>query len=176
MTVFCKGTFDYSKSLLVGPRSAPSNGEALGLGSSGFLVVTPFHDQSSGDTILVHRGWVSRKDKALAYVDQVPKGQVVEFEGVVAPAETAGTFTPPRDPKTGQFFLLNPEEMGQVLELNNPQPLLIEQINGPGPLLCKSTDGMMTFKVHPATHLGYAATWYGLCGTSLYMIKRLFFK
>jgi len=72
--VWCVGTFDHSKQILMGPRSAPAGMEAAAAAAtgkrnppgaptpSGWDVITPF-TCTDGTVLLVDRGWV-RTDQA----------------------------------------------------------------------------------------------------------------
>ncbi|CAN3358044.1 cytochrome oxidase assembly protein Shy1p [Diutina catenulata] len=49
----CKGHFDYSQEMFLGPRMRD--------GHLGYLVVTPFVREAGGKPILVERGWISKE-------------------------------------------------------------------------------------------------------------------
>mmetsp|Transcript_23880 Transcript_23880/g.44327 ORF Transcript_23880/g.44327 Transcript_23880/m.44327 type:complete len:236 (-) Transcript_23880:8-715(-) len=170
--VQCVGTFDTSKTMLVGPRSKPKAASDGGMGQSGYLAITPFKDEDSGKEILVNRGWVKRADEALAFK---PEPGVVTFDGVLAENETAGTFTPDHESGSRHFFAMSALDLGPAAGLPQDVPV-VERIDGGGPLVTKTPDDLLNFKVSPIVHVGYAITWYGLCSTGLYMIRKRFFR
>jgi len=178
--VKCAGTFHYDQSMLVGPRHAPKASSAAsgGMGTSGFLVVTPFTvDAPVGKTILVNRGWAARLKTDVAF-ERPPAEQAeerVEIEAVIAEDEVPGMFTPDANATTGTFFALESKTLAQARGLPE-DTYIVEQINGSGPLLTKTTDSFLQVKVHPATHGGYAVTWFGVSGAALFIIKKLFLR
>mmetsp|Transcript_6930 Transcript_6930/g.10971 ORF Transcript_6930/g.10971 Transcript_6930/m.10971 type:complete len:242 (-) Transcript_6930:1416-2141(-) len=175
--VFGRGTFAYDQSVFVGPRSPPAGRKTgTAMKPSGFYVVTPFTEASNGKQYLVNRGWVQRDKPMLAYVEEKPdSNNLVAIEAVVGVNESGGTFTPDNSKQDDMFlFVLDSKSIGKIRNLPE-DTLLLDQIDGPGPVLSKSIESFESFKVPPVTHVGYAATWYGLCGTGLYMIKRRFF-
>jgi cytochrome oxidase assembly protein ShyY1 len=103
---------------------------------------------------------------------------VVSFEGVIGVDEEGGTFTP-TDAKATQstkmFFAVNAKTMARAKGLPD-DAFLVDRVGGPGPLVSKSLESMLVFKVHPATHLGYAATWYGLSLAALVFLRKRFFR
>lgn len=70
-----KGSFDYSQEMFLGPR--------MRNGTTGYLVVTPFHRSDGGEPILVERGWISKEKvipetRAKGYLSHLalPQGEV----------------------------------------------------------------------------------------------------
>jgi cytochrome oxidase assembly protein ShyY1 len=103
---------------------------------------------------------------------------VVSFEGVIGVDEDGGTFTP-TDAKATQstkmFFAVNAKTMARAKGLPD-DTFLVDRVGGPGPLVSKSLESMLNFKVHPATHLGYAATWYGISVAAVVFLRKRFFR
>jgi len=174
--VKCLGDFEPEKSMTISPRSSPLAAVSSAPSPSGFYLLTPFKDQLSNRRFLVVRGWLPRSQEPFY---RKGFGEIhdknVELEGFIAPDETAGLFTPDNNANTGNYFYMDAKVMNEANDIGADQ-LIVEQLGGfkEGPVT-KTTDSLMTFKVHPATHVGYAATWYGLSAAGLYMIKRRFF-
>lgn len=183
--VRCNGTFDYDQTMFVGPRSAPAHGMqgAGAMQPSGWYAFTPFKDESSGKRVLVNRGWVPRDQQELAKKPPQSSGsgaaENVEFEGVLASGEQGGTFTPDKLKEDSiEYFRVDLDAMRKQRDLPEDAPL-VERVQAspedakilPRP---KSPEDMMIFQVHPMTHAGYAATWYGLCATGLFFLKKRF--
>jgi len=173
-----RGEFAYEQSMLVGPRSAPagSKGASGALAASGFVVVTPFRDAESGQRLLVNRGWVPRAQADLGTRRLRPAGEPEAFEAVRSASERAGAFTPDSNAAQGSWFTLDAPAMAAARDLPEDTPL-VERIDAAGdPIVSRNSDSLLVFKVNPATHVGYAATWYGLSAASLYMIRKRFFR
>ncbi|GBG25121.1 Surfeit locus protein 1 [Hondaea fermentalgiana] len=179
--VRCSGTFDYAQSMFVGPRSAPAHG-VQGTGAmqpSGWYVVTPFTDKDSGKRVLVNRGWIPRDQQQLA-LQGLEKGLDAEsFDGVLAKAEEGGTFTPDKlSNESVEYFRMDVETMRAQRGLPENTPLVERVQTSPQEATImprpKAPEDMMVFQVHPMTHVGYAATWYGLSAAGLFLIRKRF--
>jgi surfeit locus 1 family protein len=117
--IVARGKFRHDQEMLVGPR--------LHEGEDGFFVITPLERGDGMSTVLVNRGWVSRKlkdqkDRPLG----VPRGEVA-VEGLLREPIQKNYFTPDNRPDKGQYFFPDVEEMA---ELTGSQPILIEQTMG----------------------------------------------
>lgn len=182
--VRCSGTFAYADSLFVGPRSAPQGTDAAAaaaMAPSGFFVVTPFVDAESGRTLLVHRGWVPRRQRAQALEASEAATGTATFDAVVRVDEVGGVFTPERPSVDDvDYFRIDADAMKRQRDLP-PDTFFVEQIRAPdnalaqGALACRSAQDLLFFQVHPSTHVGYAATWFGLCLAGLLLTRRRFF-
>lgn len=96
-------------------------------GEDGFVVITPLERGEGMSTVLVNRGWVSkklkdRKSRPLG----LPEGEVV-VEGLLREPIQKNYFTPDNRPDKGQYFFPDIEQMA---ELTGSQPILIEQTMG----------------------------------------------
>jgi surfeit locus 1 family protein len=146
------GTFDHAKEVYVyAPRAD------TGPTRQGFKVLTPFQ-LSSGDTILVDRGWVAQaqKDPATRAKGQVEG--VLELQGKLIPPTPASTFTPPPDLATKTFYVRDTAAIEEALGQKFRRGLIFEAKTrtdgGPEPM-------QSTLNI-PDNHLGYAITWFSL--------------
>jgi len=187
--VRCKGVFDFSKSILLGPRAPPLGTEILersAVSPSGYFLITPLV-QENGETVLVNQGWIPKN-----YVDD-ETGKVgeemikklgigsVDIVGVVAPTEFPGQFTPSNMPEKRKFFWLDIAEMKRICDAPR-NAWFIDRVESdkapsnyayPAP---RPIESYMNFKVNPYTHIGYSATWYGLCLTGIAVTRFRFLK
>jgi cytochrome oxidase assembly protein ShyY1 len=67
----------------------------------------------------VNRGWIARGDAA----ERRQSVGEVEVEVVPVRSEKGGSFAPPNDPNTGQWFSMNTEEMSRYADLPNTATL-----------------------------------------------------
>mmetsp|Transcript_15097 Transcript_15097/g.17095 ORF Transcript_15097/g.17095 Transcript_15097/m.17095 type:complete len:324 (+) Transcript_15097:80-1051(+) len=185
--VICSGDFDYENSILLGPRSPPKGSKALSksaVSPSGYFLITPLR-QKNGETVLVNQGWIPKElvDQKSGEVkkqlsDSFEKG-VVTVSAVVAPSEYPGALTPENRVDERIFFWLDAKEMRRIC--NAPATAwLIDLIDSkhstssyPAP---RPVNSYMDFKVSPYTHVGYSATWYGLCLTGLAVTRFRFLR
>jgi surfeit locus 1 family protein len=123
----------------------------------GVRVMTPFQ-LTSGDTILVDRGWVpeERRDPATRAEGQV--SGVITIEGSFRRSAPGSAFTPPPDTRTRTWYRRNAPDIARALGLQLRTPLVFEaagRVNG-GP------EPLPTAVRIPDNHLNYALTWYAL--------------
>jgi surfeit locus 1 family protein len=146
------GTFDHSREVYVYAPRADG-----GPTRQGFRVLTPFA-LSSGNTILVDRGWIGEmaRDPTTRAKGQV-EGEL-ELEGRLLPSTPPGTFTPPADLKTRTFYVRDAEAIAQAVGVRLHRRLIFEATThnegGPEP---KPTELTL-----PDNHLSYAITWFSL--------------
>ncbi|KAJ5692178.1 Cytochrome oxidase assembly protein shy1 [Penicillium macrosclerotiorum] len=155
--VYTTGHYRHDKEMLVGPR--------MNEGEDGFLVVTPLERGDGQSTVLVNRGWISRKmmDKK-DRPNGLPEGEVT-VEGLLREPWKKNMFTPENKPEEGKFYFPDIEQMA---ELGGSQPVWIEETMVPD--LLESYD--RTAKGIPIgrapevnlrnNHAQYIFTWYGL--------------
>ncbi|KAL5358207.1 SURF1 family-domain-containing protein [Aspergillus floccosus] len=114
--VYATGRLRHDQEMLVGPRMRE--------GQDGFVVMTPLERGDGQSTVLVNRGWISRK-----MVDQkdrtvgLPQGEVT-VEGLLREPYKKNMFTPENKPEDGKFYFPDVEQMA---ELTGSQPVLIEE-------------------------------------------------
>lgn len=100
-------------------------------GQDGFFVVTPL-EREGGSTVLVNRGWISRKMKEQrdrlrqGEGRALPEGEVV-VEGLLREPWKKNMFTPDNVPAEGKFYFPDIEQMA---ELTGSQPVWIEETMG----------------------------------------------
>lgn len=116
--VYATGRLRHDKEMLVGPR--------MNEGEDGFIVVTPL-EREGQSTVLVNRGWISRKlkdqkDRPLGVLDEE-----VTVEGLLREPWKKNMFTPENKPEEGKFYF---PDINQMAEKSGSQPVWIEQTMG----------------------------------------------
>uniref|UniRef100_A0A8D0HJ04 SURF1-like protein n=1 Tax=Sphenodon punctatus TaxID=8508 RepID=A0A8D0HJ04_SPHPU len=172
------GYFDHSKELYILPRSlvnpkreAKAAGQLISSPETGANVITPFYCTDLGITILVNRGFVSRKK---VNPETRLKGQIegeVDLIGVVRLTESRKPFVPQNRPEKNQWYYRDLEAMARLTEA---EPILIDAdfkstVPG-GPI------GGQTRVSLRNEHMQYIITWYGLCAATSYMWYRKFIQ
>ncbi|XP_042334949.1 surfeit locus protein 1 isoform X2 [Sceloporus undulatus] len=173
-----RGYFDHSKELYILPRSLvdPEKekrdaGQLMSNPESGANVITPFYCTDLGITILVNRGFVSRKKLK---PETRLKGQTeeeIELTGVVRLSETRKPFVPENNVERNRWHYRDLEAMARV---TGAEPIFIDAdykstIPG-GPI------GGQTRVSLRNEHLQYIITWYGLCAATSYMWYKKFIQ
>ncbi|XP_062816317.1 surfeit locus protein 1 isoform X1 [Anolis carolinensis] len=176
--VTVRGHFDHSKELYLLPRSlvdpekeARDAGRVLSSPDSGANVLTPFHCTDLGITILVNRGFVSKKKLK---PETRMKGQVegeLDLTGVVRLTEPRQPFVPENDPERNRWHYRDLEAMARV---SGSEPVCIDAdhkstVPG-GPI------GGQTRVTLRNEHLQYILTWYGLCAATSFMWYKKFIQ
>ncbi|KAI1192351.1 SURF1 family-domain-containing protein [Nemania serpens] len=173
--VVARGRYRHDQEMLVGPRMRD--------GEDGFMVITPLEREPDPrgrgtTTVLVNRGWVSRKLRSRRdRLEGLPMGEVV-VEGLLREPWKKNMFTPENRPDKGEFYF---PDVAQMAGLVGSQPVWIEQTMEPG--LMQALE--MTSKGIPIgrpaevnlrnNHAQYIFTWYGLAlATSImfYMVVK----
>lgn len=130
---------------------------------SGYLVVTPLVLADGGGTVLVNRGWVPDTLKAGATrAAGEPSGEV-SLVGLMRAPEPRTIFTPPDDPRTGQFFTKDPVTIAAHDGLADVAPFIVDADATPNPGGWPL--GGQTAIAIPNNHLSYALTWFALAAT-----------
>ncbi|KAJ6115019.1 hypothetical protein N7486_000797 [Penicillium sp. IBT 16267x] len=169
--VYATGHFRHDKEMLIGPRMLE--------GEDGFMVVTPLERADGQSTVLVNRGWISRK-----MADQkdrpngLPEGEVT-VEGLLREPWKKNMFTPDNKPLEGKFYF---PDIAQMAELSGSQPVWIESTMVPD--LLESYDrlakGMPIGRTAEVTlrnnHAEYIFTWFGLSLATSIMLWMLIRK
>ena len=105
--------------MLIGPRMLD--------GQDGYMVVTPLARDGGASTVLVNRGWISKKHRDQRTRPQgLPTGEV-EVEGLLREPWKKNMFTPENRPEKGEFFFPDVEQMAQ---LTGSQPVWVEATQG----------------------------------------------
>lgn len=118
--VWVVGQYRHDQEMLIGPRMRD--------GEQGYMVVTPLEREGDkGATVLVNRGWISKKlgDQATR-PDSLVKGEV-RVEGMLRQPWKKNMFTPENRPEKGEFYF---PDVDQMAALTGSQPVWIEQTMG----------------------------------------------
>ncbi|KAJ5780974.1 hypothetical protein N7457_006134 [Penicillium paradoxum] len=162
--VYATGRLRHDKEMLVGPRMHD--------GEDGFIVVTPL-EREGQSTVLVNRGWISRKlkdqkDRPLGVLDEE-----VTVEGLIREPWKKNMFTPDNKPAEGKFYF---PDINQMAELSGSQPVWIEQTMVPDLIefYDREAKGIPIGRAAEVSlknnHSQYIFTWYGLSlATSIMM-------
>lgn len=117
--VYATGQLRHDQEMLIGPRMRE--------GQDGFIVITPLERGEDKSTVLVNRGWISKKMmNQKNRVEGLPKGEVT-IEGLIREPWKRNMFTPENKPEEGRFYFPDVEQMA---ELTGSQPVWIEQTMG----------------------------------------------
>ncbi|OAA75150.1 Surfeit locus 1 [Akanthomyces lecanii RCEF 1005] len=112
--VVATGRLRHDQEMLIGPRMRD--------GQDGYMVVTPL-ERKDGSTILVNRGWISKKHRDQRSRPQgLPAGEVT-VEGLLREPWKKNMFTPDNRPDKGEFYF---PDVKQMAELTGAQPVWVE--------------------------------------------------
>ncbi|KND92867.1 Cytochrome oxidase assembly protein shy1 [Tolypocladium ophioglossoides CBS 100239] len=154
--VLATGRFRHDQEMLIGPRMRD--------GKDGYMVVTPL-EREGGSTVLVNRGWISKK-----YRDQrtrpasLTRG-LVTVEGLLREPWKKNMFTPENRPDKGEFYFPDVEQMAA---LTNSQPVWVEATMEPEfmRMMDYEARGIPFGRAAEVNlrnnHAQYIFTWYGL--------------
>ncbi|KAK3693795.1 SURF1 family-domain-containing protein [Podospora appendiculata] len=156
--VWTTGHFRHDKEMLVGPRMRD--------GEQGYMVVTPLEREGGPEaTVLVNRGWISKKlEDQRARPDSVKPGEV-RIEGMLRKPWKKNMFTPDNRPDIGEFYF---PDVHQMAALTGSQPVWVEQTMDPDLLQVYDYETRGIPIGRPAevnlrnNHAQYIFTWYGL--------------
>ncbi|KAI8627861.1 SURF1 family protein [Xylariaceae sp. FL1651] len=174
--VLARGRYRHDLEMLVGPRMRD--------GEDGFMVITPLErdpggtDGKGSTTVLVNRGWISRKlRRQQDRREGLPTGEVV-VEGLLREPWKKNMFTPENRPDKGEFYF---PDVKQMAELAGSQPVWVEQTMEPDLMQALEMESKGIPIGRPAevnlrnNHAQYIFTWYGLAiATSImfYMVVK----
>jgi surfeit locus 1 family protein len=116
--VYATGRFRHDQEMLIGPRMHD--------GKEGFLVITPLERHGDGTTVLVNRGWISKKFKRKESRTATTEG-VVTVEGLLREPWKKNYFTPDNSPQTGDFYF---PDVLQMAQLTGSQAVWVEETMG----------------------------------------------
>lgn len=118
--VRARGRFRHEAEMLIGPRMHD--------GEQGYMVVTPLEREGGPETtVLVNRGWVSKKlRRQKDRPEGLPRGEV-EVEGLLREPWKKNMFTPDNRPDKGEFYF---PDVKQMAELTGSQAVWVEQTMG----------------------------------------------
>ncbi|XP_065918426.1 surfeit locus protein 1-like isoform X2 [Dysidea avara] len=158
------GEFDHSKEIFMWPRSRLVEG-TRGSGAHGAHVITPFHCDDTGNTILINRGWVpTAKMDASTRKEGQTEGKVT-LTAVVRAPEKKQRFAPKGEEGSNKWQYRNVKEMA---DYTRTTPVLLDadastSVTG-GPI------GGQTRVTLRNNHLEYVITWYALTLATSYML------
>lgn len=113
--VLAKGRLRHDQEMLIGPR--------IHDGEDGFIVITPL-ERDGESTVLVNRGWISKKlQDQKSRPEGLPQDEVV-VEGLLREPFKKNMFTPENQPERGKFYF---PDVVQMAQLTGSQPVLIEE-------------------------------------------------
>ena len=117
--VVTTGLLRHDQEMLIGPR--------IHDGNDGFLVVTPLQREGYASTLLVNRGWISKKlQRQVDRQAGLPTG-VVTVEGLLREPWKKNMFTPDNKPELGEFYFPDVEQMA---EFTGSDPIWVEETMG----------------------------------------------
>lgn len=118
--VYATGKLRHDKEMLIGPRMRD--------GEQGYMVVTPLEREDEGSTVLVNRGWISKKmgDQRKRHPEALPT-ETVTVEGLLREPWKKNMFTPDNRPDKWEFYF---PDVKQMAELTGSQPIWIEATMG----------------------------------------------
>jgi surfeit locus 1 family protein len=117
--VLATGHFRHDQEMLIGPRMRD--------GHEGLLVITPLEREGDATTILVNRGWISKKHRdQRTRPESLTKGTVT-VEGLLREPWKKNMFTPDNKPERGEFYF---PDVKQMAALTGSQPVWIEATMG----------------------------------------------
>lgn len=120
--VYAKGYFRHDREMLLGPR--------IHEGQDGYCVITPLDRGKDASSVLVNRGWISKKLKRQAdRKEGLPTGEVT-VEGLLRAPWKRNMFSLENKPEKGEFYF---PDVDQMAALTGCQPVWIEETTGRTP-------------------------------------------
>ncbi|KAK5998889.1 Cytochrome oxidase assembly protein shy1 [Cladobotryum mycophilum] len=167
--VLATGRLRHDQEMLIGPRMRD--------GQDGYMVVTPL-EREDGSTILVNRGWISKKHRSQrTRPDSLPRGTVT-IEGLLREPWKKNMFTPDNRPDKGEFYF---PDVQQMAALTGSQPVWVEATMEPEymKMVDYEARGIPFGRAAEVNlrnnHAQYIFTWYGLAvatSVMLYMVLK----
>jgi surfeit locus 1 family protein len=155
-----RGRFDNAKEVRVFYTAGPDDQ------GPGYLLLTPLA-LSSGETVIVNRGFVPAPLATPPTRPQSEVGGEVTVTGLMRPPQARNLFTPPDDPANGLYFSRDPAPIAAHFGLQRVAPFIVDAdktaIAGGWP------EGGLTTVNIPNNHMDYALTWFGLA-VGLWMV------
>ena len=178
--VWTRGQFDHGQEILIGPRSfIDARGESVGGGvisardsKVGFLVITPFTLEDSGERILINRGWVSRSNMTPDTREAGQETGVVRVSGVLRLTEETSSLAPPNDVRSDRWQSRDVEALAARLK-TLPVFLDLDLESSRAAAVAGGPVGGQTRISLRNDHAQYMMTWWGLTAiTTLLWLKR----
>ena len=148
--VWVEGVFAHDEEMFLGARSLQRQ--------LGFQVITPF-ERTSGETILVNRGWVplDRKEPATRAAGQVQG--TVRIEGLVVPGGRPSWFAPDNHPEQRLWYWVDLATLSEAAGIP-AQRFILDA--GPADNPGGFPVGGQTVLTLRNEHLSYVIIWYAL--------------
>lgn len=119
------GHFRHDREMLIGPRMRD--------GEQGYEVITPLEREGEGTTVLVNRGWISKKfGNQRTRPDSLVREEV-QVEGLLREPYKKNMFTPDNRVDKWEFYF---PDVKQMAELAGSQPIWIEATLGTWDQIC----------------------------------------
>lgn len=147
------GRFDAEHSVLLDNRMRD--------GQAGVELLQPFHDQASGQWLLINRGWLPWADRRVpVHFDTPAHALALDASVYVSPGST---FQLHPDPEGGQWpHLLTAVDAAQLWPALGREGFAHELRLEPGPAAYRLDWPVVA--MGPEKHLGYAVQWFALAG------------
>ena len=117
--IYARGHFRHDQEMLLGPR--------IHEGENGYMVITPFERSDGASSVLVNRGWISKKlSRQADRPEGLPQREVI-VEGLLREPFQKNYFTPENRPDRGEYYFPDVEQMAGLTEC---QPVWIEETMG----------------------------------------------
>ncbi|HEX7822482.1 MAG TPA: SURF1 family protein [Sphingobium sp.] len=132
----------------------------------GYWVIVPL--DTGRFTLLVNRGFIAQDQRAAPASE--PAGRVT-ITGLLRVTEPEGGFLRANDPATGRWYSRDTAAIARARGLPATAPYFLDADsarNAPGQPV-----GGLTVIRFADNHLGYALTWFGMAGLSLWGLSRL---
>lgn len=133
-------------------------------GGPGVWVMTPFA-RDDGSIVFVNRGFVPRRETALAPYAAPPAGETT-VTGLLRRPEPRGFYAPADDPAHRLWFVRDPAVLAAAAGVDPAEvtPYTVDAAADLTPAggLPQAGETRLSY---PNDHLGYAITWYGLAAT-----------
>ncbi|OWP06719.1 COX1 assembly protein Shy [Marssonina coronariae] len=163
--IYATGIFRHDQEMLIGPRMLD--------GTDGYLVITPLDRGGNGTTVLVNRGWISKKlKKQEKRPDGLPK-DIVTVEGLLREPLKKNLFTPENNVEKGEFYF---PDVRQMADLTGSQAVWIEETMESDLLQSWDREARGIPIGRPAevnlrnNHVQYIFTWYALAAATSVML------
>ncbi|PNY24424.1 Cytochrome oxidase assembly protein shy1 [Tolypocladium capitatum] len=145
--VLATGRFRHDQEMLIGPRMRD--------GKDGYMVVTPL-EREGGSTVLVNRGWISKKHRRQrTRPASLPRG-LVTVEGLLREPWKKNMFTPENRPDQGEFYFPDVEQMAA---LTNTEPEFMRMMDHEARGIPFGRAAEVNLRNN---HAQYIFTWYAL--------------
>lgn len=160
-----KGTFLYDKTIKLQSRTFD--------GTPGVHVITPFK-LSSGETLLINRGWAPL-DYNTEQSEPAKKSGTVT--GMIRATRRPNIFVPPNNPDKDRWYSINIEQISIAKTLKNILPVMLYEID-----LSKSADDLTypdanALEIHiNNNHKQYAFFWFSLALTLIVVYALRFLR